>query len=250
MRLEDRIAIVTGAARGLGRGLAQGLAGEGANVAVADVNLAGAEDTAAKIRSLGRESLALQVNVTQIDQIDQMVERVVEAFGRIDILINNAGLIQRALFLETTEEEYDKVLDVNLKGVFFCAQRVARVMARQGRGKLVNISSTSGFVSGGKMAPYEVSKAGVRMLTVSLAAELAPYNINVNAIAPGMVTTERTLEAFVSEEIWQQRARDTVPLKRPGYPEDLVGAAVFLSSDESDYVTGHTLVIDGGKLST
>lgn len=248
MKLENRIAIVTGAAQGIGRALALGLAGEGAHVVVADIQEDKAIETAAEIQRMGRRSLGLRVDVSVLSDLARMVERTLQEFGRIDILVNNAGIALPTPFLETTEEVWDRIMDINLKAVFFCSQMVARVMVKQGRGKIVNVASTSSFVAGRSEVPYAISKAGVRMLTAAASAELAPYHVNMNAIAPGLIKTPLTERYFPSAEAFEARVRAKIPMGRAGTPQDLVGAVIFLCSDDADYVTGHTLVVDGGWL--
>lgn len=248
MKLMDRVAIVTGAAQGIGRAIALGLAGEGAHVVVADLQAAKAAETAAEIEKMGRRSLALGVDVSDLAAISAMIQKTVETFGAIDILVNNAGIALPTPFLETTEADWDQIIDVNLKAAFFCSQYAARIMVEQGRGKIVNLASTSSFVAGRQEVPYAISKAGVRMLTAAASAELAPYGINVNAIAPGLIKTPLTARHFSSPEALEARVRAKTPMGRAGLPEDLVGAVIFLCSDEAAYVTGHTLVVDGGWL--
>ncbi len=248
MKLDNQIAIVTGSAQGIGRAIAIGLAREGASIVIADVQADRAEATAAEIRMLGRPALVLETDVANLADIATMVDRTVDAFGTIDILVNNAGIALHTPFFEATEEAWHRILDVNLKSAFFCSQYAARVMASKRAGKIVSVSSTSGFVAGHEEVPYAIAKAGVRMMTSALAAELAPYNINVNAVAPGLIRTELTMRLFRSEEALLKRARDKTPMIRPGTPDDLVGGVVFLCSHDADFVTGHTLVIDGGWL--
>jgi NAD(P)-dependent dehydrogenase (short-subunit alcohol dehydrogenase family) len=249
MRLQDKVAIVTGAAQGIGRGLALGLAREGANIVIADIQRDQAEATAKEIQSTGQRALAVQTDVSILGDIASLVDRTLESFGTIDILVNNAGISIREPFLETTEATWSRMLDVHLKSAFFCSQYVAKVMTRKRYGKIVSVSSTAAFAAGRATVPYAVAKAGIKMMTVALAVELAQYHINVNAIAPGLVRTPMTERGFGSEEALLKRARDKAPLGRPATPEDLVGGVVYLCSAESDYVTGHTLVIDGGWLS-
>ena len=247
-RLPDRVAIVTGGGQGIGRALALGLAGEGAHVAVADIQADKSLETAAEVQRLGRRSLGLHVDVSDLDDISRLVDRTLEEFGRIDILVNNAGIALPTPFLETAEADWDRIMDINLKAAFFCSQSVARVMVRQGGGKIVNLASTSSFVAGRQEVPYAVSKAGVWMLTAAASAELAPYNINVNAIAPGLIKTPLTERHFPSTEALEARVKAKAPMGRAGTPRDLVGAVVFLCSDEASNVNGHTLVVDGGWL--
>jgi len=248
VKLEGQVAIVTGGAQGIGRAIAIGLAREGAHVVIADIQLEKALETAKEIEALGRKSIALKVDVSRVPDISMMVEKALEAFGTVDILVNNAGIALSTPFLETTEEAWDKIINVNLKSAFFCSQSVARVMVDQGRGKIVNLASTSSFVAGRQEVPYAVSKAGVRMLTAASSAELASYNVNVNAIAPGLIKTPLTEKHFPSLEALEERVKAKAPMGRAGIPEDLVGAVVFLCSADADYVTGHTLVVDGGWL--
>ncbi len=248
MRLQDRAAIVTGGGQGIGHALALGLAREGAHVVVADIQEEKALETAGEIQRLGRRGLGLKVDVSDLREISRMVERTLEELGRIDILVNNAGIALPTPFLETTEADWDRIMDVNLKAAFFCSQMVARAMIQQGSGKIVNLASTSSFVAGRQEVPYAISKAGVWMLTAAASAELAPYGINVNAIAPGLIKTPLTEKHFPSLEALEARVKAKAPMGRAGSPQDLVGAVVFLCSEEADYVTGHTLVVDGGWL--
>jgi NAD(P)-dependent dehydrogenase (short-subunit alcohol dehydrogenase family) len=248
MRLRDRAAIVTGGGQGIGHALALGLAREGAHVVVADIQEERALGTAGEVQRLGRRGLGLKVDVSDLREISRLVERTLEELGRIDILVNNAGIALPTPFLETSEADWDRIMEVNLKAAFFCSQAVARVMVHQGGGKIVNLASTSSFVAGRQEVPYAISKAGVWMLTAAASAELAPYHIHVNAIAPGLIKTPLTEKHFPSPEALDARVKAKAPMGRAGSPQDLVGAVVFLCSDEADYVTGHTLVVDGGWL--
>jgi NAD(P)-dependent dehydrogenase (short-subunit alcohol dehydrogenase family) len=248
VKLSDRVAIVTGAAQGIGRAIALGLGEEGAHVLVADLQEDKAIETAEQIRRRGRESHGLRVDVSNLGDVSMMVGAVMDEWGTVDILVNNAGIALPTPFLETTEEDWNRVIDVNLKSAFFCSQYVARVMVEKQSGKIVNLASTSSFVAGRQEVPYAISKAGVRMLTAAAAAELAPYNINVNAIAPGLIKTPLTEKHFPSPDALEARVKAKTPMGRAGTPEDLVGAVIFLCSDEAEYVTGHTLVVDGGWL--
>jgi NAD(P)-dependent dehydrogenase (short-subunit alcohol dehydrogenase family) len=216
---------------------------------VTDIRADGAQQTAREIGEQGGAShLALQVDVSNLEDIAMMVETAVREMGTVDILVNNAGIALPTPFLETTEEAWNKIIDVNLKSAFFCTQAAARIMVEKRRGKIVNLASTSSFVAGREEVPYAISKAGVRMLTASAAAELAPHDINVNAIAPGLIKTPLTAKHFPSPEALDARVRAKTPMGRAGIPDDLVGAVIFLCSDEAAYVTGHTLVVDGGWL--
>lgn len=245
--LSERVAVVTGGSKGLGSGMAYALAEQGADIVIVSRNQAEGELVAAKIRGMGRKSMALSVDVQDISSINKMVENVTKEFGRIDILINNAGVGITKFALELTEEEWDKVVDTNLKGVFFCAQAVARVMKEQKYGKIINISSLAGVKGSNAMAPYCASKAGVINLTRALAKEWARFNINVNAIAPGYIQTSLN-EEELSNESFRNKLLSELPIKRLGELDDLAGTVVLLASEASAYMTGQTIIIDGGRL--
>jgi NAD(P)-dependent dehydrogenase (short-subunit alcohol dehydrogenase family) len=243
--LTDRIAIVTGASKGIGHATALALAHAGADVVVTSRSKDRAEPVSAEIREMGRESLPLELEITSLDSIDAMVAATKECFGRIDILVNNAGTNIREPALEVTEEHWDRVVDTNLKGSFFCAQRVGRVMVGQTSGKIINIASQMGLVGGRQRAAYCSSKGGVVQMTKVLAIEWATYGINVNAIAPTFVMTPLTAPMFEDLEFYADVV-SRMPLGRVGDPEDVVGAVIYLASPASDLVTGHTLLVDGG----
>jgi NAD(P)-dependent dehydrogenase (short-subunit alcohol dehydrogenase family) len=253
MRLANKIAIITGAARGIGRAVALGFAREGASVVIADLRGALAEQTAEEIRATAGEALAVETDITNLADLDRLVATTLDRFGRIDILHNNAGVSGGAGdFFAYTVEDWDRILGVNVKSAFFLTQKVARVMVDQGHGgRILNTASIAAFVAASRPTiPYDVSKAGLRQMTVSLAALLGPHGITVNAIAPGTIETELSA-GLMSDAQWtafRDRRRQQTPLGRLGQPDDLVGAAVFLCSDEAAYVTGHTLVVDGGLL--
>jgi NAD(P)-dependent dehydrogenase (short-subunit alcohol dehydrogenase family) len=253
MRLSEKIAIITGAARGIGRAVALGFAREGASVVIADLRTELAERTVGEIASAGGQALAVEADVANLADQDRLVATTVERFGRIDILHNNAGVSGGAGdFFAYTPEDWDRILNVNLKAAFFLSQKVARVMIDQGRGgRILNTASIAAFIAASRPTiPYDISKAGLRQMTVSLAAYLAPHGIRVNAIAPGTIETEFSAGVVDPEQFAaaRERRRQQTPLGRLGQPEDLVGAAIFLCSDEASYVTGHTLVVDGGLL--
>lgn len=246
MALTHKVAIVTGAAMGNGAAIAVGLAQAGADLVVADIDPVAAEESCQTIRQLGRRVLAVQVDVASPAAVAGMVEQTLAEFGRIDILVNNAGVTSRYDLLDLPEAEWDRVLDINLKGVFLCTQAVARVMVSQGSsGKIINISSVGAERGIPYSAHYSASKAGVELFTRSAAKALAGRGVYVNAIAPGVMETP-LLQPFLAEPGRHQQYIDAVPLGRIGQPQDLVGAVVFLAGPGSDFVTGVVLRVDGG----
>jgi len=252
MNLNGKVAIVTGGSRGLGKGYALALAEAGANVAIADI--ISAEEALSALKKISSEAkderrkfLAIKFNVTNLSSINQMVEKVVDEFGKIDILVNNAGMNIRKPAIEVTGEDWDKVVNTNVKGAFFCAQAVGKVMIKQRRGKIINIGSLTSKVALPNMVAYAVSRGGILMLTKSLAIEWAKYNINVNAIGPGYFKTSQTASLFADKH-WVEETLKKIPLGRAGLPEDLGGTVVFLASEASDYITGQMIFVDGGWL--
>lgn len=254
--LLDKIAIVTGAASGIGKGIAVRFAEEGAHVACCDVNLEGAEKTAAEIQALGRESMAIKVDVTKSDEVAEMARRVYERWGRIDILVNSAGIIRAHFITDVPEEIWDAIINVNLKGTFLCIREVAKYMVQQKSGKIINISSKSGKRGGLWLAAYSASKFGVIGLTQSAAMDLAPYKINVNAICPGnvfatpmwdLLDKEYSKKLGVPPEQVRKIYVEKVPLGRECTIEDVANVAVFLASSYSDYMTGQAINVDGGQ---
>ena len=246
MKLLDKVAIVTGGATGNGKAIALGFAKEGASIAIIDIDERGARETASEINKCGRDSLALKGDVSASKDVAQAVAATAERFGKIDILVNSAGILSRVHFLDLSEEEWDKTLRTNLKGTFLCGQKVAHEMKKREKGgAIINISSISGEVARPNTAAYVASKGGVRLLTKAMAVDLARYKIRVNAIAPGYVRTSMT-EEFLKDEVYHKKLVDRIPLGYIASPEDLVGPAVFLASDDSSYVTGATLLVDGG----
>lgn len=247
-RLDGRTAIVTGAGSGLGRAAAIALADAGADVVITELpgKEAAAEETAAAVRAAGRRALTFPLDVTQVASIQTFVGRVIEEWGRIDILVNNAGINIPRLAVDITEDEWDRVLDTDLKGVFFCSQAVGRHMIeRGGGGKIINVSSQMGVVGYRYRAHYCSAKAGVINLTRVLAFEWADYQINVNAVAPTFVETPLTAPMF-EDPSFRQEVLSRIPLGRLGTPVDVAGAIVYLASPAADFITGHALLIDGG----
>ncbi|MBI4286470.1 MAG: 3-oxoacyl-ACP reductase FabG [Chloroflexi bacterium] len=245
--LDGKVAIVTGGKKGIGRAIALALAEAGADVAVCGRTLTDGqlENAAADIRKLGRRSLSVKADITIRDDVEKLVERVVKEFGRIDILVNNAGMLLRSPFLELSEADWDKVIDTDLKGYYFCCQVVGRRMVAQSGGNIINIASGLGSKPLAGTGVYSIAKAGVLMMTRVLAIELAQYHIRVNAISPAMVKTDMSSYALLTPEAIKQAAASR-PLGRIAEPEDIVGAAVFLASDASGYITGHNILVDGG----
>jgi len=248
-RLKDQVLIVTGGAHGIGLAYCEGLAAEGARVVVADIDGQGAEAVVASLGESGHDALAVATDVSQPESTDAMARLTMERFGRIDGLINNAAIYQRPAvtrgpFEEIPVEEWDRLMGVNLRGVFLCCRAVVPHMKEQGSGKIVNISSGTVFNGSTQMLHYVTSKAGVIGLTRSLARELGDYNINVNAIAPGLtVSMDDEDEDKLLRFETRMQARS---LKRLEGPQDLVGAVLFLCSSDSDFMTGQTMVVDGG----
>jgi len=245
-KLDGKVAIVTGAARGLGQAMAIGLAEAGADVALVD--LLDTTATKEQIERIGRQALGIKADLVSIDCVDDIVKTTLDAFGRIDILFNNAGIIRRAPIQEFTEKDWDDVIDINQKTLFFLSQAVAKVMIEQGEGgKIVNTASMLSFQGGILVPSYTASKSAVMGLTRLMANELAPYNINVNAIAPGYMATDNTAP-LRQDPVRNKAILDRIPAGRWGEPEDLKGIAVFLASDASAYLQGYTIAVDGGWL--
>jgi 2-deoxy-D-gluconate 3-dehydrogenase len=245
-KLNGKTAIVTGSARGLGQAMAVGLAQAGADIALVD--LLDMADSKAQIEKLGRRCIAVTADLSKKDCVDGIVKQTVDQLGGIDILFNNAGIIRRAPITEFTEKDWDDVMNINLRTLFFLSQAVARVMIKQGRGgKIVNTASMLSFQGGILVPSYTASKSAVMGLTRLLGCELAPHKINVNAIAPGYMATDNT-KALRENPERNKAILDRIPAGRWGKPEDLQGIAVFLASPASDYMQGYTVAVDGGWL--
>lgn len=245
MRFKDKVAVVTGGARGIGEAVSLGLAAEGAIVIIVDVLGPEANDTANRIRESGSEASSFVIDVTKSEQVNKMVEAVINAYGSIDVLVNCAGIIIASPIIDCQEEDWDRVLDVNLKGIFLCSQAVGKQMIKQKRGSIVNISSTGGISPSFGLSAYSVSKAGVSMLTRLMAIEWAAYNIRVNAVCPGPIATYVLDRAYLDPV--KRAAREvSIPLGRFGKPEEVAKAILFLASDDAGYITAENLLIDGG----
>ena len=243
MKLKDKVAIITGAGQGIGKEIALAFAREGAKVVVTDIT--GKEkEVAEEIKKMEREAIAVKVDVSKMEDAKKMAEEALKSFGRIDILVNNAGIYPFKPFVEMTESDWDKVINVNLKGTFNCTKAVVETMIKQKYGKIINITSIAGTVVGfPQLTHYCASKAGITGFTRALALELAPYGINVNAIAPGPIETPGTM--VLGKEAYEN-FKKLIPIGRWGKPEDIASLAVFLASDESSNITGQVIVSDGG----
>lgn len=241
--LKGKVALVTGAARGLGQAMAVGLAQFGANIVVTDI--IPAKQTEKKVINLNRKVLSMHLDVTNKKEIHHVVQAALKKFKKIDILVNNAGIFYPTPIDTMKESEWERIYQVNLKGQLLVAQEVGKQMKKQKRGKIINIASIAGILAFESSGAYNVSKAGVIMLTKTLAAEWAKHNIQVNAICPGLFATDMTKNMTANKEFMKTIA-SKIPAKRTGHPKELAGTVIYLASDASHYVTGHALVIDGG----
>ena len=248
--LKGKVVIITGARRGMGRTHALVFAREGAKVVVSDISLEDCQKVVDEIEKMGGEAMAVKCDVTKKEEVDEMVKKTIEKWGRADILVNNAGICQFKPFLELTEEDWDRTLDINLKGYFLCAQAVAKEMVKQKSGVIINIASVAmGQVGIGfpNITHYCASKGGIVAMTEAMALELAPFNIRVNAVAPGMIDTPM-IDTTKQDPKMMEATLARVPLHRVGKPEEVSNLVLFLASDQSSYITGSTIVIDGGWL--
>jgi len=243
MKLEGKVALVTGGARGIGREIALLFAREGSDVVVCDVNLEAAGATQKEIEALGRRSMSFATDVTVFKQVEDMMNLILDNFKHLDILVNNAGITKDNLLLRMSEDDWDKVLSVNLKGVFNCTKAASKIMIKQRGGKIVSIASIIGIMGNAGQANYAASKGGIISFTKSIARELASRNIRANAVAPGFIQTAMT-DKLTEEQKGAMLAN--IPLNRLGVPGDVAQACLFLASGESDYITGQTIVVDGG----
>lgn len=245
MSEQTRTAVVTGSARGIGKAIARKLAESGINVVISDIMEEAAAETAKELESFGVKTLALKSDVSNADDVAQLIKTTVDTFGAIDYLVNNAGITRDNLSVRMSEAEWDMVLNINLKGTFLCSQQAAKAMMKKRFGRIVNIASVSGILGTAGQANYASSKAGVMALTKTMARELGARNITVNAIAPGFIITEMTDK--LSEEVKNEYLKQ-IPLKRGGTPEDIANAVSFLISPSAAYITGTTMNVSGGMV--
>lgn len=245
MRLKDKVALITGAGRGIGREIALLFAQEGSSLAICDINLESAEATAKEIGALGGQALGIAADVTSLSSVEEMINKILDKFGKIDILVNNAGITRDNLILRMPEADWDAVLNVNLKGTFNVSKSVSKVMVKQRQGKIINIASIIGLVGNAGQANYAASKAGIIALTKSTAKELASRNICANAVAPGFIQTDMT--AKLPQDI-KERMLKNIPLGKFGTALDVAKTCLFLAGGEADYITGQVIVVDGGMV--
>jgi len=243
MRLEGKNALITGAAQGIGKAVAMGMATEGANIAIADVNIESAQSTSQEVSALGVKSIALKLDVSNQENVINAFKAFTAEFGSLDILINNAGITRDGILLRMKEEDWDAVLNINLKGSFLCSKEAIKIMAKQRFGKIISISSVVAFMGNPGQANYSSSKAGLIGLTKTIAREYASRGIRANAVAPGFIQTAMT--DVLSDEV-KDEMKKAIPLAQFGTPEDVTNAVIFLASKEADYITGQVIHVNGG----
>lgn len=244
-QFEGKVALVTGAARGIGQATALKLAAGGADIALCDLQVDWIAETEAKVKELGRRAESFSMNVAQSEDVTRAVGEVEKAFGRIDILVNNAGITKDGLLMRMSEEDWDNVLDINLKGTFLCSKAVSRIMMKQRSGAIVNVASIIGLIGNAGQCNYSASKAGVIAFTKSLAKELAARNIRANAVAPGFISTKMTDN--LPEDV-RNKMLENIPLKRFGSPDDVANVIAFLAGDDAAYVSGQVVTVCGGMV--
>jgi len=249
MKLKGKVAVVTGGGQGIGEAICLGFSREGADVLVADIKAETVEKVSKKIQSIGGKSLSFRLDVSDGKQVNEMTQTALNHFGKIDILVNVAGIAKKCPFEELSEEDWDRVMAVNLKGTFLCSQAAGKEMIKQGGGCIINTASVAGHTPEVYMGAYSPSKAGVILLTQAMAVEWAKYGIRVNAISPGAITTPLTDYVYNTDTLKKTRAKG-VPMNRFGNPEEIASTAAFLASDESGYITGQAIVVDGGALNS
>ena len=245
MRLKNKVALITGGARGIGQAIAMTFAKEGADIVIADVNLEIAQKTASEIEALGRKALALEMDVTNYEKVEEGINKILDKMGKVDILVNNAGITKDNLLMRMSQTDWDAVINVNLKGTFNCIRAVSRPMVKQRSGRIISIASIIGLMGNPGQANYAASKAGIIALTKTVAKELASRNINANAVAPGFIQTEMT--AKLPEDL-KKKMLEAIPLAKLGSPNDVANLCLFLASDESSYITGQVITVDGGMV--
>jgi NAD(P)-dependent dehydrogenase (short-subunit alcohol dehydrogenase family) len=245
MRLKGKVAVVTGGANGIGEAYSKGIASEGASVVIADIDEKRGKEVVGEIEDSGGKALFVRTDVSKQQDAEKMVKTAINQFGSIDILVNNAGILYTAPFEETTEEMWDKLFAVNVKGVFFCSQAAAIEMKKRKRGKIINISSIAAIGGQASLSAYSSTKGAVLTMTRVFALELAGDNVQVNAILPGTTNTGMAKAAMVDPE-WTRQITEGIPMKRLGETRDLLGAVLYFASSDADYCTGQTLIVDGG----
>jgi NAD(P)-dependent dehydrogenase (short-subunit alcohol dehydrogenase family) len=250
MRLKDRISIVTGGGQGIGKAICLALAREGSDVLVTDINAKTAQEVSEEIKAMGRRSLSFEMDVSKANQVKEMVKTALDNFGNINILVNVAGTGKKSAIEDVSEEDRDRIIAINLKGTFLCSQAVGRIMIKRGGGCIINTASVAGHAPQVYTGAYSPSKAGVLLLTKLMAVEWAKYRIRVNSISPSPIMTPATMDYIYNTETLRKARAKAVPMNRFGSPDEVAGAVVFLASDESNYITGHSLVIDGGSLNS